>query len=315
MLWVLIALVVLEVALQLTINPSKLYSRFHTAPQWNEWRNQVRFWEKHRASDPDNLQTAIGNDPVLGWDFMGQGDRIRGHRPSSPTPAPNTTRVIALGDSYVYGIDLAAEDTFTNLLMKRREGQDVLNMGIPGYGIDQAVIKYLEHGTKWQADVVVLGIYLTDYERSALRFTFSAKPLFTEVNGTYLRDSMPVELPSKALAEVAAAMQGRLYLAEAARNLYRKLMHTKAQDAAFFADNDQRVSAILSLLQHQLTPAQRLVVLHFPAAEQFDEPSSYRAQLHQRHSSQQDAYHRLDNPCRQSRYHAFCPKVAPAGPG
>ena len=280
--WLIAGLALIELLLQLTLEPSKLYSRFHTAPQWNEWRNQVRFWEKNKAFDPSQLALSIAYDPVLGWDFDQHGDRIRGEQVVSQVPHKDKLRVVALGDSYVFGIDLREEDTFASLLMQRNPKLDVLNMGIPGYGIDQAVLKYLRYGVKWQPDVIVLGIYLTDYERAALSFTFGAKPRYQITDTGYRVENRPLAKPNAVVAQVESAMQHRIYLVEAARNLSRKLTHSKAKEAAFFQQNDKRVRGILEILQQQLSPDQQLVVLHFPAAEQFDNPSSYRAQLHQR---------------------------------
>ena len=60
-------------------------------------------------------------------------------------------------------------------------GLGTLNMGAGGYGIDQAVLKYLLHGRAYRPDVVVLGVHTSNYWRSAVRFHAFAKPVLEVV--------------------------------------------------------------------------------------------------------------------------------------
>ena len=55
-------------------------------------------------------------------------------------------RVLAIGDSYTYGAEVNAEQTYSEQLEKLLPGSEVINMGVSAYGIDQAVIKYLKYG-------------------------------------------------------------------------------------------------------------------------------------------------------------------------
>jgi hypothetical protein len=64
--------------------------------------------------------------------------------------------VLFIGDSFLWGYDVEAEDRFTELLRKDFPGLNIVNAGIPGYGIAQ---EYLLLRRLWDAikpDVVVL---------------------------------------------------------------------------------------------------------------------------------------------------------------
>ena len=51
-------------------------------------------------------------------------------------------------------------------------------MGVVGYGIDQAVLKYQAHGEQYDPDVVLLGTFPHNYIRTALPFYGYSKPVF-----------------------------------------------------------------------------------------------------------------------------------------
>lgn len=55
---------------------------------------------------------------------------------------------------------------------------DVINMGVPAYGVDQAVLKFEEHGLDLEPDLVVLGVFYGDYRRTMVPFFFLPKPQF-----------------------------------------------------------------------------------------------------------------------------------------
>ncbi len=283
LLWVVLLIAALEVGLRLTLDAKRLYSRFHTVPALNEWRNQVAFWVKNRdVEDPDQLATAAGYDQALGWDAEITGDRIRGsHVYANPT-APDVTRVVTLGDSYAFGFELDNTDTFSAILTAQDNQIEALNMGVPGYGIDQAYLKYKHHGSAYQPHVVLLAIYITDYERTSLNFSFLAKPKYAQRDGEIVLENVPVPHPAVALQSTEQAMQGRFYLVELVKNAVRKLAFSEAAEQAYFDSTDQIVTHILGLLRADLMEDQKLLVLHIPNADTLLEPQGYRAELDRR---------------------------------
>jgi hypothetical protein len=73
-------------------------------------------------------------------------------------------RILAIGDSFIFGVGVEDNETFVARLADHleMEGLDVesLNAGIPAFGVPDAVGWFERHGTALEADVVVLGIFL-----------------------------------------------------------------------------------------------------------------------------------------------------------
>jgi hypothetical protein len=76
--------------------------------------------------------------------------------------ARDRTRVIVLGDSIAFGLDVADEETFTNLLDARDNGIEAGNLAVQGYGPDQELIVLLDKGLRLDPDVVVLTFCLAN---------------------------------------------------------------------------------------------------------------------------------------------------------
>lgn len=82
-------------------------------------------------------------------------------------PPPNTTRIAVIGDSYTFGWGVNRSDRYSNqverLLNDNMEEQyEVINLGIPGAGIKDYYHLFKERAIPYQADVVVVGIQITD---------------------------------------------------------------------------------------------------------------------------------------------------------
>ncbi len=126
-------------------------------------------------------------------------------------------RIALLGDSYVFGSDVGYEDTW-GFQLEQRLGQDtqVLNFGVPGYGVDQAYLRYLKDVRAWHPDITILGVISHDLLRTTMVYYavgFSgavvpgAKPRFI------LRDGHPV------LLNVPLPRAEDVYAAHAIRDL------------------------------------------------------------------------------------------------
>jgi hypothetical protein len=163
-----------------------------------------------------------------------------------------------------------------------RDGLEVLNMGVPGYGIDQAYLKYLEFGQQYSPDVVLFGIYVSDYERSSIGFTASAKPRIARRDQTFEIVGRPVPAPQQQLESIDRQLAGRIYLVEAARNFRRKASVGEAERTSFFAETDAVVTHMLQSLQRNIGDQRTLIVVHIPRAESFIEPEAFRDEMSRR---------------------------------
>jgi lysophospholipase L1-like esterase len=64
-------------------------------------------------------------------------------------------RIAFIGDSFVWGFDVNADERFTEKLQKKIPTWEVLNMGVSGYGTDQEYILLKNWFKKYQPDIVV----------------------------------------------------------------------------------------------------------------------------------------------------------------
>ncbi|GMW07149.1 MAG: SGNH/GDSL hydrolase family protein [Gammaproteobacteria bacterium] len=144
------------------------------------------------------------HDPVYGWAhepgsvgrFAAHGfdttvhinsHGFRGPERSYDKP-PGTTRVVVLGDSFVWGFGVEQEELFTTLVEKQLgPGAEVVNLAVSGYSTDQELLVYRNAGHRYAPDVVVLVVASNDVADNArsVAYVVYGKPLF-ELEGDRL---------------------------------------------------------------------------------------------------------------------------------
>ena len=125
-------------------------------------------------------------DPELGWDK----DPIARNYVA-------TKQYIAqsYGDSFVEGAEVGPEDTW-QAHFERLTGKAILNLGVGGYGLDQAVLKFEKYGLRYPTRIAILGLYPHEYRRALSyhsiyyftnsdAFKFAFKPIFIKINGQF----------------------------------------------------------------------------------------------------------------------------------
>lgn len=165
-------------------------------------------------------------DSTLGWryraGFAGGRDTmnaqgLRSHREYAATADSGVTRIAAFGDSFVYGSEVPNSDAWPFLLEGGSTRLDVLNYGVGGYGLDQALIRYRQEGRQFDPDIVLVGFVSDDLRRIVnvyRRFLSNAEaPLFKPRFRIGPGDSLipiPVPLPDSLTYETIAAMPDRV---------------------------------------------------------------------------------------------------------
>jgi hypothetical protein len=115
------------------------------------------------------------------------------------------TTIALLGNSYVFGSDVDYEETW-GFYLQRRLGTDVqvLNFGVPGYGVDQAYLRYLKDVRERRPDIAILGLISHDLIRTTMVYYAvgfpgaavpGAKPRFSLKNGQLTLVNVPLPLP------------------------------------------------------------------------------------------------------------------------
>lgn len=175
---------------------------------------RVRFREVPRlgwVNVPENIWMEY--HPVLGWyaqknktatlispnfapiEVHTNAAGFRGGRDYLPEKRAGIIRIAVLGDSFVFGFGVQDTESFPALLELSGLRREVLNLGVPGYGIDQIYLSYQEIAKKYHPDVVLIGIFPEDFWRCTRSFADSGhvKPYFSiAANGKLLLHNVPV---------------------------------------------------------------------------------------------------------------------------
>jgi lysophospholipase L1-like esterase len=252
---------------------SKLYEGIETVPDIADTYFKLVFLEKHATKDAWNN---ANYDPQLGWDYQIAASRIRGPRKTGPKPA-GMFRVITLGDSFTWGIEAGEDEHFPHYLEKILQGRrtaEVFNMGVGSYGIDQMLLKYERYGRVLRPDVVVLGIYPHDYDRTRLSFYSYSKPIFRrdQKTGQYALENVPVPPPKEVYASLKQSLDGNgSYAWVFVKNRVRKLLSTLPGNNGYFEETDRLVEYLLSRLKGELDKTgTKLLVVHIPPGNVFE---------------------------------------------
>jgi hypothetical protein len=90
------------------------------------------------------------------------GEGLRG--PELEPGSDGRIRILVLGDSFVFGVGVEDDETFTALLTEHLHDAvgpaESLNAGIPAFGVPDAASWLRRHGLKLEPDVVVMTIFL-----------------------------------------------------------------------------------------------------------------------------------------------------------
>jgi hypothetical protein len=140
--------------------------------------------EPYRRTSPGLHQSAkavwVDPDHDLGWTvtrsrefrtleqvpYQINRQGFRSDRDFTAKEEGGSRRAVVLGDSFTFGAHLPETEAFPHMLNQfLGAGWDVVNMGVPGYGIDQMVLAYEKYGDVLQPKVVLLVFIAEDIER------------------------------------------------------------------------------------------------------------------------------------------------------
>lgn len=161
--------------LLLVIAEAGCFALARMRPDLFDHRDEI--FRKFRSEDFERFKTEVASK-VLGWDnpasvqrvanclgeqitYSHDAARLRRHGQRAPEDAV----VLVAGDSYTKGSDVADEDTYPAAL-ERMLGVGVANLGVGGYGPEQALLKLEGLIDRFQhARVAVLTILTDDTSR------------------------------------------------------------------------------------------------------------------------------------------------------
>jgi hypothetical protein len=101
--------------------------------------------------------------------------------------------ILFLGTSFVYGIEVEAEERFSERLRSDLPGVRIVNAGIPGYSTDQQYLLLRRLWPHIQPNIVVLLFGSNDRNGTTTNYVFHAfKPYLEEVEGRWQFGGVPV---------------------------------------------------------------------------------------------------------------------------
>lgn len=131
-------------------------------------------------------------------------------------------RVIVLGDSVAFGLDVDDKDTFVQVLSATRPDIEVANLAVQGYSPGQELVKLQREAIPLRPDVVVLALCLgNDFADDALPvFLYDGrhpKLYFTLEDGHLVRHDDQLRLSARERLALFLAEHSRLYALVAPR--------------------------------------------------------------------------------------------------
>lgn len=130
-------------------------------------------------------------DETLGWTnqplyedaavgIRVNADGIRANQDFGQLPATDTLRIALFGDSFTYSPGVANEESLDYALQAALQAMgiraEVMNFGVPAYGIDQSYLRWLNDGINYQPDITILSFSTRMSGRSLNIFRVISSP-------------------------------------------------------------------------------------------------------------------------------------------
>jgi hypothetical protein len=109
-------------------------------------------------------------DPALGWTIQPNASAeyggvsyhsnsigIRSQKEYALIKPQQVVRLAAFGPSFTFGWDVSDAFVWTAIIEQTARDVELMNWGVGGYGTDQAYLRYLAEGAKYQPDIVTIG--------------------------------------------------------------------------------------------------------------------------------------------------------------
>lgn len=160
--------------------PEEVWTEYHPELGWFHQKSRRAVLKKGKTLEVEVTTNTWG---------------LRGARDYKEDRPRNSKRILVLGDSFVFGWGVRDNETLTAQIESQVPNLEALNLGVPGYGIDQIYLSFLKIGTVFRPDYVFIGIYQEDFWRATRAFTDAgyAKPYFSiSRSGHLILHNVPV---------------------------------------------------------------------------------------------------------------------------
>ena len=165
-----------------------------------------------QALDKMSRDPLLMRDSDIGWKVRpnkndddnqtnAQGIRTDPERIFSLNPPDGKVRILTVGDSFVYCSQVGNGETWQHYLEQTRDDLEILNLGLPGGGSDQAFLRWNRDGKPLKPHIVILGIWpdnifrnlnVLEYYRTHTSIPMTKPRLVADAAGTWKFVNSPI---------------------------------------------------------------------------------------------------------------------------
>jgi hypothetical protein len=158
----------------------------------------------------------VMHDGEMGWTirpnartesglYRSNGQGLRAEREYSDEPADGTIRVVTFGDSFTHCDDVAFDESWQEQLSAQAPHLEAINGGVPGFGPDQALLRWRAIGGRYHPHIAVLAFMSENISRVVNVFRpfyntgggiMLSKPRFVAEAGGLRLLANPISTPS-----------------------------------------------------------------------------------------------------------------------
>ncbi len=152
----------------------------------------------HTAYDPElgwanRLNARVPGAYGPGKDLRTNAQGFRGARDVAAKVPAGKVRIACSGDSYTFGVGVEDADTWVAQLSTLAPRLETVNLGVGGYGVDQAYLRYLRDGRPLAPDMHIFAFISDDFRRMLQpQFFGRSKPLLSVADGRLVVGNVPV---------------------------------------------------------------------------------------------------------------------------
>jgi len=234
----------------------------------SSWRSVHGFVSSVNNRDVD-MAYSTQYDPELGWvnipnfysrNFYNPGVYVQTdskgfrNREEIEVQVPvGKLRVVCSGDSFTFGIGVDNDHTWCEQLSSLDQRLQAVNMGVPGYGVDQIYLMYRRDGTRLDYDAQIFALITDDFRRMQKNsFLGYGKPELEVRDGQLEVTDVPVKKASGLSRAVSGSgsLFANLSSVAVLQSLLDKFRPARHSSSHPIPDNTREVTAkILESLQ------------------------------------------------------------------
>lgn len=231
-------------------------------------------------------------DSLLGWinrpnvrfaDFYGprrhlriNAHRFRAHDHADPLATSTLARLVVSGDSFTFGYGVGDQDSWVAQLDRSAPRMEVVNMGLGGFGLDQAFLWYQRDGQHLPHNLHLFAFITENYNRMG-RDTFMGhgKPVLTARDGRLNVGNVPPPRPRAGARTTHRWIQAfhNLHLAQA---LTSRIRPPHRNPPSSRGSNVQATARLIFAELHRLHRAtgRRGALVHLPIEKDYRDAAS-----------------------------------------